>query len=86
MQIINVGHELSRWRRTFRVVITASRIDADISQEELATRLHVTRNTVANVESGRRVIQAAELPLIAKALGYAPEALFRRIIMWSGSS
>jgi transcriptional regulator with XRE-family HTH domain len=47
MQIINVDQELARWRRTFRIVIAASRIDADISQEELARCLHVTRNTIA---------------------------------------
>ena len=84
MQIINVDQELARWRRTFRVVITASRIDADISQQELAHRLHVTRNTIANIEGGRRVLQAAELPIIAKALGHTPEELFRRIMMWPG--
>ena len=86
MKIVNIDRELARWRRTFRVVIAATRIDADMSQEELATRLHVTRNTIANIECGRRVIQAAELPLIAKALGFTPEALFMRILMWHRES
>ena len=84
MQLINVDQELARWRRTFRIVIAASRIDADMSQQELALRLHVTRNTIANIEGGRRVLQAAELPIIAMALGYTPEELCRRVIMWSG--
>lgn len=86
MQIINVDQELARWRRTFRVVIATTRIDADISQEELARRLHGTRNTIANIEGGRRGLQAAELPIIAKALSFTPEELFRWIMMWSGDT
>jgi transcriptional regulator with XRE-family HTH domain len=57
-----------------------SRHDADISQRELAQRLHVTRNTIANMESGGRLIEAAELPIIAKALGTSMETLTRRIV------
>jgi transcriptional regulator with XRE-family HTH domain len=74
--------ELQRWNRAVISVIRGSRGDADMSQQELADRLHVSRNTVANMETGRRAIRVAELPLIAKALGCHPEAMFRRVLSW----
>ena len=83
MFIVNKG-ELQHWKRVVRTVVRATRIDSDMSQQELADRLHVTRNVIANMESGRREIQAAELPLIAHALRCSPETLFRRILMWVG--
>lgn len=79
---INRDQELVHWRRIFRIVIAASRIDANLSQQKIADLLQVTRNTVANLETGRRVIEAAEVPLIAKALDCNPEMLFRRVLMW----
>jgi transcriptional regulator with XRE-family HTH domain len=75
--------ELQQWRRAVRLIVWATRLDADMSQQELANRLHVTRNAVANWESGRRAIQAGELLLIAKALRCSPETLFKRILTWT---
>jgi transcriptional regulator with XRE-family HTH domain len=75
--------ELQRWRRAVRLIVWVTRLDADLSQEELANRLHVSRNAVANWESGRRAIQVGELPLIAQALQCSPETLFRRILAWT---
>lgn len=75
-------NEFDRWNRAVIVVVTGTRHDADMSQRELAQRLHVTRNTIANMESGRRVIEAAELPIIAKALGTSTETMMRRIVLW----
>jgi transcriptional regulator with XRE-family HTH domain len=63
-------------------IVTGTRHDADISQRELARRLHVTRNTIANIESGRRKVQAAELPTIVKALGVSMDTFLRRLTMW----
>jgi transcriptional regulator with XRE-family HTH domain len=64
------------------IAVTGTRHDADMSQRELARRLHVTRNTIANMESSRRVIEAAEPPIIAKSLGTSMETLMRRIVFW----
>jgi transcriptional regulator with XRE-family HTH domain len=74
--------EFERWNRAVIAVVTGTRHDADMSQRELARILHVTRNTIANIESGRRVIQAAELPIIAKALGTNMDTLMRRVVLW----
>ena len=74
--------EFDWWNRAVIAVVTDARHDADMSQAELARRLHVTRNTVANMETGRQLSQAAELPIIAKALGTNMETLMRRIVLW----
>jgi DNA-binding XRE family transcriptional regulator len=74
--------ELSCWNRAVMAVISGTRCDADLSQKDLARRLHVTRNTIANIETGRRVVGATELPIIALALGISPEVLFKRIVLW----
>jgi transcriptional regulator with XRE-family HTH domain len=79
---ITSENEFDRWNRAVIAVVTGTRYDADMSQTELARRLHVTRNTVANMETGRRLIQAAELPIIARALGTSMETLMRRIVLW----
>ena len=74
--------EVERWNRAVIAVVSGTRHDADMSQRELARRLHVSRNTIANLETGRRIIQAAELPIMAKALGTSMDTLTRRIVLW----
>lgn len=63
-------------------VITGSRRDADVSQEELARRLGWSRSKVAALESHSRRIELPDFVLIAKALEIDPETLFRRMMRW----
>ena len=63
-------------------ILKASRIDADVSQEKLATSLGWTRNMIANLESGRRAVQVVDFLLIAKALQLDPQRLLHRVIQW----
>jgi transcriptional regulator with XRE-family HTH domain len=63
-------------------ILRASRVDADVSQEELATQLGWTRNMIANLESGRRVVRLGDFVVIARALKIEPERLLRRILQW----
>ena len=79
---ITSENEFEQWNRAVIVVVIGTRHDADMPQRELARRLHVTRNTVANMETGRRLIQATELPIIARALGTSMDTLTRRIVLW----
>ncbi len=51
-------------------------------RKELARRLDVTRNVIANSETGRRVITVVDLVMIARALHISPETLLRRILQW----
>ena len=74
--------ELRHLNQAIRTVVRATRLECDLSQQELAVRLHVSRNVIANFETGRRSIRAEELPLIATALRGTPETLFKRILAW----
>jgi transcriptional regulator with XRE-family HTH domain len=65
-----------------KTILNASRKDADVSQSELATMLGWTRNMVANLESGRRVVRLTDFLLVARALRIEPERLLRRILQW----
>ena len=68
-------------RAVFRAVANA-RHDADMTHQDLADVLGLTRNQVVNMERGRRAIKASELILIGKAVGVAPDELLRRAILF----
>jgi DNA-binding transcriptional regulator YiaG len=71
-----------RWERTAAIVLTGTRRQLNVSQQELADRLGWTRNMVANLESGRRAMRLSDLFLIATALGTSAELLMQRIVTW----
>ncbi len=71
-----------RWNRAVCAVLAATRRDKDVSQEDLADKLGVSRDVVANIEAGRRRIEVSDLILIGRALDVDPEVLFRRVMRW----
>jgi transcriptional regulator with XRE-family HTH domain len=71
-----------RLKRTVVIVLKGSRTDLDLSQWELADRLGWTRNTIANIESGRRAVHLLDFVMIARALKIEPTALLDRILRW----
>lgn len=72
----------ARWERTAAIVLTGTRRQLNVSQQELADRLGWTRNMVANLESGRRAMRLSDLFLIAEALDTSAELLMQRILSW----
>jgi transcriptional regulator with XRE-family HTH domain len=64
------------------MILRASRIDADVSQEALAMSVGWTRNMIANLEYGRRAVRFDDFVIIAKALDIEPERLLRRVLQW----
>jgi len=56
--------------------IRAARAKAGLSQEQLAKLLKLNQQDVSKLEKGRRPLRAAEIPVIAKACGMTPIALF----------
>lgn len=70
------------WDHIVASVISATRQDLDITQEQLADELGWTRDAVSNLENQRRHCKVSDLIRIAKALRVEPEALFRRIVAW----
>jgi transcriptional regulator with XRE-family HTH domain len=77
-----MNDEHKRLENVIRAVLKASREDSDVSQKELARRLQLTRNVIANIETGRRAVLMADFVTIAKALNIHPERLVRRILQW----
>jgi ribosome-binding protein aMBF1 (putative translation factor) len=82
MEIENLGEIRRMLAGRVSTILKASRIDADVSQEKLATLLGWTRNMIANLETGRRVVRVDDLVVIARALNIEPERLLRRILQW----
>lgn len=50
-----------------------------IDQLDLATRIGLTRASIANVETGRQRIRVDQVEAIAKAFGTTPRALMKGI-------
>jgi DNA-binding XRE family transcriptional regulator len=76
------GREEERWERIVASVISATRQDLDMTQEDLGGKLGWTRDAVSNLENGRRHIRVSDLIVIAKAFRMEPDALLKRILRW----
>jgi DNA-binding XRE family transcriptional regulator len=70
------------WDHIVASVISATRQDLDMTQEELAKALGWTRDAISNLETQRRHCKVSDLIRIAKAFRMEPDALFRRIMHW----
>lgn len=55
--------------------LIAARNAADLTQQQLAERLHQHQSFVARVESGERRIDVVELIVLARAIGVDPVKL-----------
>lgn len=60
----------------FTVSIEAARVNARMSQEELAIKAGVTRMTVANWETGKTPIPATALKLLSDCSGIPMDYIF----------
>lgn len=59
-----------------KIKLAAVRINADMSQEELAREMGVTRVTVANWESGKTKMSKANLKMYAELCNFPMENIF----------
>jgi transcriptional regulator with XRE-family HTH domain len=75
-----MNEEHKRLESVVYTVLKASRVDSDVSQKELARRLHLTRNVSANIEAGRAAVLMADFVMISRALRIDPERLLHRIL------
>lgn len=60
----------------FTISIEAARVNAGMSQEELAIKAGVTRMTVANWETGKTPIPATALKLLSDCSGIPMDYIF----------
>lgn len=58
--------------------IRERRLSSNMTQDEMAKKLDVTRSTVAMWENGEAMPRADKLPELAKVLGCSIDALFER--------
>jgi transcriptional regulator with XRE-family HTH domain len=61
-------------------VLVAARKEAGVTQVELAKRLGKPQPFISYFERGERRIDLIEFCAIAKAMGYEPEVLFKRVL------
>ena len=74
--------QLQHWRKVTARVISASRQDSDVTQLQVASKLGLSRETIGNMEAGRRKIEVGDLIMTAQALNIEPAKLFERILRW----
>jgi transcriptional regulator with XRE-family HTH domain len=65
------GTRLKKFRRTVKV-----------TQEELARRTKLSRQTITNIEAGRQGITVSRMMTISKALGIEPKMWFSPASEW----
>ena len=72
----------SKWHRAVVTVIAASRREANLTQEQLASRIDSYRSMIAKIESGERRLDVPEFITIADALKIEPATLLSRVLRW----
>lgn len=83
LRVIAAEKENERLDRLIVTVIRASLVDADVTHQELADRLGLTRVQVTNMMRRRRAIHASHFIMIARALKLDPRTLLDRVLSWS---
>ena len=68
--------------RAVSITIKASRIDRDLSQNQIAQSMGWSSEVISNIEKTRRNVTVSELIALAEAMGEDPEEIFRRILQW----
>jgi transcriptional regulator with XRE-family HTH domain len=66
--------------------LAAARRQANVTQQELATRLGKPQSFVSEYERGQRRVDVVELLVISRALGVNPIDLFGEIMKAAGPS
>jgi len=80
--ILRTEVERRRWNNAAAVVLAATRSDSDKTQAELAKLVGVSRNVIANIESGRKRIELSDLIMICRALKVDSLMVLNRILLW----
>lgn len=70
---------MDEFHRKLGALLRQQRLDADLSQDELAELLHVHKNTVSNYERGLRMMPIRFFCRICIVLDLQPERVFRKV-------
>jgi transcriptional regulator with XRE-family HTH domain len=72
-----------RWNRATAAVLSGTRNDADLSQDDVAKALQMSLSTFSRTEAGQREMTIADLALFARLTKTTPAALIDLITRWS---
>ena len=77
------GHSLKSLRSPQHLellrLLTATRVKADLTQQDLAKQLRRHQSFVAKYEGGERRLEVIEFVQICRAIGVAPDAILRKL-------
>lgn len=59
-----------------KIRLSAVRVNAGLSQEELANKMHVSRATIVNWENNKVKMSEADLTLYSSTCGFPKEYIF----------
>jgi DNA-binding XRE family transcriptional regulator len=76
------GDQRKHWAAAVASVWAQTRRDADLTQDALAKKLDVSRDTIAAIEAGTRRVTLADVILLAGIVGIDPRRLVDRILRW----
>jgi transcriptional regulator with XRE-family HTH domain len=79
----DLENQRKQWRRAAAAVIAATRRDKDMTQDQFASLMGWSHDTVANLESGRRKIELGDLVMAAIVLDEEPNTLIQRVLQWN---
>lgn len=71
--------QLDRWRKAFASVLSQARRDADLTQPQVASEMGWSRNTVTNLETGKRSVAGEELFALSRLYGIDVAVLIGRV-------
>lgn len=65
---------------TFGDLIRSTRISDEISQADLARKMHMSRSHLCDIENNRRTVSLEKAALFAKVLGYSEQQFVGTVI------
>jgi transcriptional regulator with XRE-family HTH domain len=71
----------SRQHRALCAALIEARMNAELTQRDLAARLKRAHSYVAKIENGERRLDVIEFIEIARALGMDPNKLFAKVLV-----
>ncbi len=66
--------------QAFAAILKQARLDAKLTQQEVADRLGKPQSYVAKLENSERRIDVVEFIQLAKAMGIDPKVLFEKVL------
>lgn len=60
----------------FQISLAAARVNAKLTQEDVAEKMHVTKQTIINWEKGRIIPGIPEMEMLSKIYGISQDYIF----------